>query len=65
MADRSVATTDTIETLRTTFNSLAGDIGDISDLTGAIVDGTDFSGAKWYYTVCPDGTNSGEVRDCF
>ena len=35
MADRSVATTDTIETLRTTFNSLAGDIGDISDLTGA------------------------------
>ena len=25
MADRSVATTDTIETLRTTFNSLAGD----------------------------------------
>ena len=35
MADRSVATTDTIETLRTTFNSLAGDIGDISSLTGA------------------------------
>ena len=35
MADRSVATTDTIETLRTTFNSLAGDIGDIADLTGA------------------------------
>ena len=34
MADRSVATTDTIETLRTTFNSLAGDIGDISSLTG-------------------------------
>ena len=35
MADRSVATTDTIETLRTTFNSLAGDIGDIADLTSA------------------------------
>ena len=35
MADRSVATTDTIETLRTTFNSLAGDVGDISSLTGA------------------------------
>ena len=32
MADRSVATTDTIETLRTTFNSLAGDVGDISSL---------------------------------
>ena len=35
MADRSVATTDTLETLRTTFNSLAGDVGDISSLTGA------------------------------
>ena len=35
MADRSVATTDTIATLRTTFNSLAGDVGDISSLTGA------------------------------
>ena len=36
-----------------------------SDLTGAIIDGADFSGAKWYYTVCPDGTNSGISRDCF
>ena len=35
MADRSVATTDTLETFRTTFNSLAGDVGDIADLTGA------------------------------
>ena len=35
MADRSVAVTDTLETLRTTFNSLAGDIGDISSLTSA------------------------------
>ena len=35
MADRSVATTDTLETFRTTFNSLAGDIGDIADLTSA------------------------------
>ena len=35
MADRSVATTDTLETFRTTFNSLAGDVGDISSLTGA------------------------------
>ena len=35
MADRSVATTDTLETLRTTFNSLAGDVGDISSLTGS------------------------------
>ena len=37
MADRSVATTDTVETFRTTFNSLATDLGDISNLnvTGA------------------------------
>ena len=35
MADRSVATTDTLETFRTTFNSTAGDVGDIADLTGA------------------------------
>ena len=35
MADRSVAVTDTLETFRTTFNSLAGDVGDISSLTGA------------------------------
>ena len=30
MADRSVATTDTVETFRTTFNSLSTDLGDIS-----------------------------------
>jgi len=35
MADRSVATTDTLETFRTTYNSTAGDVGDIADLTGA------------------------------
>ena len=37
MADRSVVTTDTVETFRTTFNSLATDLGDISNLsvTGA------------------------------
>ena len=44
MADRSVAVTDTLETLRTTYNSTAGDVGDISGLTGAsgtIADSTD------------------------
>jgi len=44
MADRSVAVTDTLETFRTTFNSLAGDVGDISSLTdasGTIADSTD------------------------
>ena len=35
MADRSVASTDTLETLRTTYNSTAGDVGDISSVTGA------------------------------
>ena len=32
MAIRSVATTDTVETFRTTFNSLSTDLGDISSL---------------------------------
>jgi len=35
MADRSVASTDTLETLRTTFNSTAGDVGDIASVTSA------------------------------
>ena len=35
MADRSVATTDTLETMRATFNSTAGDVGDISTLNNA------------------------------
>ena len=35
MADRSVATTDTLDTFRTTYNSTAADVGDISSLTGA------------------------------
>ena len=35
MADRSVAVTDTLETLRTTYNLTAADVGDISSLTGA------------------------------
>ena len=44
MADRSVAVTDTLETLRTTYNLTAADVGDISSLTGAsgtIADSTD------------------------
>ena len=35
MADRTVAVTDTLETFRTTYNSTAGDVGDIASLTGA------------------------------
>ena len=44
MADRTVAVTDTLETLRTTYNSTAGDDGDIADLqsaTGTIASSTD------------------------
>jgi hypothetical protein len=44
MADRTVAVTDTLETLRTTYNSTAVDVGDIASLTGAsgtIADSTD------------------------
>ena len=44
MADRSVAVSDTLETFRTTYNSTAGDVGDIADLlsaTGTIASSTD------------------------
>ena len=35
MADRTVATTDVLDTLRTTYNLTAADVGDISSLTNA------------------------------
>jgi len=35
MADRSVAISDTLNTLRTTYNSTAGDVGSIASLTSA------------------------------
>ena len=44
MADRSIGITDTLETLRTTYNSTAADVGDIADLqsaTGTIASSTD------------------------
>ena len=44
MADRSVAVSDTLETFRTTYNSTAVDVGDISsllDATGTIASSTD------------------------
>ena len=34
MAIRSVATTNTLETFRTTFNSLGTDVGDLASLSG-------------------------------
>ena len=35
MADRTVATTDTLDTLRTTYNLTAADVGDIASVTSA------------------------------
>jgi hypothetical protein len=35
MADRSVATTDTLETFRSTYNSTSTDVGDIGDLNNS------------------------------
>jgi hypothetical protein len=35
MADRTVASTETLDTLRTTYNSTAGEVGDIASLTNA------------------------------
>ena len=35
MADRSVTTTDTLETLRTTYNSTSVDVGDIATLNNS------------------------------
>jgi hypothetical protein len=35
MADRNVVNTATLDTLRTTYNSTAGDVGDIASVTGA------------------------------
>ena len=35
MADRTVAASDVLDTLRTTYNSTAADVGDIASLTGA------------------------------
>ena len=35
MADRNVTTTDTLETLRTTYNSTSVDVGDIATLNNS------------------------------
>ena len=35
MADREVATTDTLETMRTTYNNTATDVGDIGNLNNS------------------------------
>ncbi len=35
MADRTVAASDVLDTLRTTYNATAADVGDIASVTGA------------------------------
>ena len=35
-----------------------------SNMTGANLKNADLTGVKWYYTTCPDGTNSGKTGSC-
>tara|TARA_A100001011_G_C14297421_1_gene839101 strand:+ start:727 stop:2835 length:2109 start_codon:yes stop_codon:yes gene_type:complete len=35
-----------------------------SNMLGANLDNTTLTGVKWYYTVCPDGSNSGKAGSC-
>ena len=58
MALRSVATTDTLETFRTTFNSLGTDIGDLSGLTT-----TDKSSIIAAINEAAGGANNFNIRD--
>jgi uncharacterized protein YjbI with pentapeptide repeats len=35
-----------------------------SNMLGAKLENATLTGAKWYYTTCPDGTNSGKTGSC-
>ena len=35
-----------------------------SNMVGANLKDADLTGAIWYYTICPDGTNSGKTGSC-
>ena len=35
-----------------------------SNMLGAKLENATLTGAKWYYTICPDGTNSGKTGSC-
>ena len=35
-----------------------------SNMLGAKLQNATLTGAKWYYTICPDGTNSGKAGSC-
>ena len=72
MADRTVATTDTLDTLRTTYNLTAADVGSIASLTGAsgtIASSTDIVGAivamNTEIASVKDGTSIFETKIVF
>ena len=64
MAVRSVATTDTLETFRTTFNSLGTDVGDLASLSGVsastIVGAINELATEQYggFTISDDGSST-------
>ena len=35
-----------------------------SNMLGANLTNADLTGVKWYYTICPDSSNSGETGSC-
>ena len=35
-----------------------------SDLTDATLSQAELTGVTWYYTICPDGTNTGDSGNC-
>ena len=61
MADRTVATTDTLETLRTTYNLTAADVGSIASLTGA--SGTIASSTDIVEAIVAMNTEIASVKD--
>ena len=72
MADRNVANTATLDTLRTTYNSTAADVGDITSVTGAsgvIASATDIVEAitlmNTEVTAIKDGTAVFETKITF
>ena len=72
MADRTVATTDTLDTLRTTYNLTAADVGDIASVTsasGVIASATDIVEAitlmNTEVTGIKDGSTTFETKITF
>ena len=64
MADRTVATTDTLDTLRTTYNLTAADVGDIASVTsasGVIASATDIVEAITLMNTEVTGIKTGDT----